>query len=143
MDNEREHKVCGACKVPKPLSAFHRQGRGHQAWCKSCRKAYDREYHAATRPTRLEQKRAQHARTMEWFRALKADRPCSDCGGVFHPAAMQWDHIPGTEKVADVAQLVTRHNRSAVLAEIAKCELVCANCHALRSFQRRGVAQSG
>jgi hypothetical protein len=71
-----------------------------------------------------------------WFRGLKEGRPCSDCGGVFHPVAMQWDHPPGVEKIADVAFLY-RGSRARVLREIEKCELVCANCHAIRTFMRR------
>ena len=64
-------------------------------------------------------------------------------GGFFHHAAMTWDHLPGREKVNEVSNL-RRTSRKAVLAEIAKCELVCANCHAVRSFERRrGVAQPG
>lgn len=71
-------------------------------------------------------------------------KPCADCGKVFPPAAMAWDHMPGTAKVSEVSLLVRRRfGKRAILAEIAKCELVCANCHAVRSQQRRGVAQPG
>jgi hypothetical protein len=76
---------------------------------------------------------------MRWYLALKADRPCADCGQSFHPAAMQWDHLPGRKKTADVATLARRGSRKRVLAEIASCELVCANCHAVRSYLRRAA----
>jgi hypothetical protein len=72
-----------------------------------------------------------------WVRDLKLQSPCRDCGGCFHPAAMVWDHLPGTEKVGDISYLARRHGRKRILAEIAKCELVCANCHAVRTFERR------
>src|SRR2546423_6568613 len=128
----------------KPLSEFHRRGRGHQTWCKSCRRDYDSRYHLATRTTRVAQKRRRHAELVAWHRTLKSATPCVDCGGIFHPAAMTWDHLPGANKVGDVSSLVQRHNRRAILEEIAKCELVCANCHAVRTFQRRrDVAQPG
>jgi hypothetical protein len=52
---------------------------------------------------------------------------------------MQWDHLPGTEKAANLGDLARRGNRARVLDEIAKCELVCANCHAMRTFSRRGA----
>ena len=74
---------------------------------------------------------------MRWYIGLKAGRPCSDCGQAFHPAAMQWDHLPGRSKEADLAVLARRGSRKRVLDKIAKCELVCANCHALRSHLRR------
>ena len=139
----RPVKRCGSCELTKPLSEFHRRGPGHQTWCKACRRTYDRDYHRRTRPIRLAQKRLQHRRISEWYRELKSSTPCADCGRTFHHAAMSWDHLPGHVKVDDVSSLVSRHNRSLILAEIAKCELVCANCHAVRSYERRGVAQPG
>ena len=52
---------------------------------------------------------------------------------------MQWDHLPGEEKIASLGDLSRRHNRERVLAEIRKCELVCANCHSLRTLRRLGA----
>jgi hypothetical protein len=137
-------KRCTKCGAEKPLAAFHHCPRyGRQAWCKACRKVYDRAYHAATRELRLVQKRAWKKARIEWGRALKG-APCSDCGGIFHPAAMQWDHRSGTTKLFDVSDGLARYSREAILAEIAKCDLVCANCHAVRTYERqRDVAQPG
>jgi hypothetical protein len=93
---------------------------------------------------RVEQKKEKHAEFVESYLALKDGKPCADCGAIYHPAAMQWDHLPGAEKLASVADLCRKNNRQRVLEEIAKCELVCSNCHAVRTFQRlRGVAQPG
>lgn len=75
-------------------------------------------------------------------RSLKEGNPCTDCKGRFHHAAMQWDHLPGTEKVANVSEMYVNHGIESILREIEKCELVCANCHAVRTYER-GVAQSG
>ena len=50
---------------------------------------------------------------------------------------MQWDHLPGMEKLAEVSNLIRRLCKARVLEEIAKCELVCANCHAIRTVNRR------
>ena len=140
-DNERPIKRSSA-PVTRCGTANHRTTsrtplRGAaQTWCKGAA-AYDRAYHRRTRATRLAQKRLQHRRIAEWYRELKSETPCADCGGRFHHAAMSWDHLPGHEKLDDVSSLVSRHNRSLILAEIAKCELVCANCHAVRSYERR------
>lgn len=67
---------------------------------------------------------------------LKLDRCCYDCGGMFPPEAMQWDHIPGKEKFFEVGT-GERRKLSEVMDEIAKCQLVCANCHAVRTVSRR------
>jgi hypothetical protein len=71
----------------------------------------------------------------KWYDGLK-DRPCTDCGGSFHPAAMHWDHLPGFEKVANLSRLKHLGSKRKILEEIKKCELVCANCHAVRTFER-------
>lgn len=65
------------------------------------------------------------------------DVPCLDCGGRFLPCAMDFDHRPGEEKVMSVAQLVTRGNEAKLRAEIAKCDVVCANCHRVRTWLRQ------
>lgn len=59
---------------------------------------------------------------------------------MFPPAAMQWDHLPGKIKLGDVSALHGR-TRQEILAEIEKCELVCANCHTLRTAIRGGWAR--
>src|SRR4051794_40830129 len=99
-------KRCSKCGIVQPDSAFHRERRyGLQAWCKTCRRIYDRAYHLATKERRLPQKRRWKRAQTEWSWTLKAGRPCSDCGGSFHPAAMQWDHRPGTVKIKDVSSM--------------------------------------
>ena len=141
----RETKRCGACGQIKAYAEFHRRGRGYQTWCIACRRSYDASYYARTRDRQLARKKQQLVQFMEWYRELKSGRPCADCGGVFHHAAMAWDHLPSFTKVAEVSRfLQTRRSKRAILEEIAKCELVCANCHAVRTYERRrGVAQPG
>jgi len=64
----------------------------------------------------------------------KEDRPCADCGKQYPFYVMQFDHIDG--KVANVAKLSVSTTLPRVMEEIAKCELVCANCHAARTWTR-------
>lgn len=127
---------CSLCGVEKASEKFHRRGTGRQRWCKDCRRGYDSAYHARTRPIRLEQKREAKQARMAWLFNLKSD-PCADCGGTFLPAAMGFDHLPGTLKISDVSTLVVTGRTRMAIAEIAKCDLVCANCHAIRTYIRR------
>lgn len=134
-------KKCAHCGIEKPLTAFHRwnQRDGYQLWCKSCRKEYDREYHARNRARRQAQVKERRRRLHEWNNQIKSATPCADCGRSFHPVAMAWDHLPGSEKVTEVSNLVRAGKTLQARKEIAKCELVCANCHAVRSYQRLGA----
>jgi hypothetical protein len=70
----------------------------------------------------------------EVIRTLKA-QPCADCKNSFHPACMQFDHVRGVKKY-NVSNM-HGYGWESILAEIAKCELVCANCHALRTYNRK------
>lgn len=63
------------------------------------------------------------------------DKPCVDCKKKYPYYVMQFDHI-GTDKTGNVGKIARTSGIAAVKAEIAKCEVVCANCHAERSWQR-------
>lgn len=132
-----DSKSCCECKLRKPLTEFHRRGEGHQAICKTCRRRDDRDRYDLDSVRHGDVRRRRRLWLGEWAFEYKRDKPCTDCGVSFHPAAMQWDHI-GDDKEMNVSDAV-RHGRSKerILAEIAKCELVCANCHAVRTYERR------
>jgi hypothetical protein len=74
-------------------------------------------------------------------RAAKSNQPCADCGVRYPHYVLDYDHRPGGQKRANVNVLVKRGAKEEVLlAEIAKCDLVCANCHRVRTFRRRQEA---
>lgn len=62
-------------------------------------------------------------------------RPCLDCGLQYPPYVMDFDHVRG-KKSFQIGQSKCR-SRDKVLAEIAKCDVVCSNCHRLRTFKER------
>lgn len=68
--------------------------------------------------------------------SLKTGIPCADCGEIFPPYVMQWDHLPGHLKVDEIGSMVGSRRREVILAETRKCELVCANCHVMRTVIR-------
>ena len=72
----------------------------------------------------------------QWVINYKLDHGCADCGYAEHPSALDFDHRPGTEKVRDIKS--GQHlGWEALLTEVAKCDVVCANCHRIRTFNRR------
>lgn len=68
----------------------------------------------------------------------KKKSPCVDCGASYPYYVMQFDHLK--DKEYHISTLVNINNMKKLEAELAKCEVVCANCHAERTH-RRGVAQ--
>jgi hypothetical protein len=72
-----------------------------------------------------------------WFEQLKAG-PCVDCGYTYDAICMDWDHVRGRKRYNVGAMRGMK--KAIILREIAKCELVCANCHRVRTKQRKEIA---
>ena len=73
----------------------------------------------------------------EMVRAIKTATACLDCQQFYHWMVMEFDHRPGEVKLGEISQML-QWSAAKVLAEIAKCDLVCANCHRLRTARRLG-----
>lgn len=72
---------------------------------------------------------------------LVKSQPCVDCGQKYPYYVMDLDHRGDETKVLDVSRLVARRVTVVRLeAEIAKCDVVCSNCHRERTHQREQVA---
>lgn len=73
----------------------------------------------------------------EWFEKLKGSGPCIDCEMSYPPYVLDYDHVRG-RKILAVSEMLTRgFSKARILEEIAKCELVCSNCHRIRTHKRR------
>lgn len=103
----------------------------------------DAESYQTNKTRRKGQVRRYHKIRAEWHQQYKEGKPCTDCGQQYHHVAMHWDHLPGSVKLDNVSRMVhVGMQESRILSEIAKCELVCANCHAMRTYNRsRAVSQ--
>jgi formate-dependent nitrite reductase cytochrome c552 subunit len=80
---------------------------------------------------------ARWTRRTELLAKLRAV-PCADCGGRYPFAAMDFDHRDPTTKQFTVSRMhIQRTTEEEIFAEVAKCDVVCANCHRLRTYRRR------
>jgi hypothetical protein len=75
----------------------------------------------------------EHARLLDQLR----DVPCADCGRRFPPCAMDFDHRDPAMKRYGVTRMVGQAGAARILAEAAKCDIVCATCHRSRTLIRR------
>lgn len=71
----------------------------------------------------------------------KLEKGCIDCGYNKDARALEFDHIdnsgkPYTGKQRTVASLMYR-SWETIMKEVAKCEVVCCNCHAIRTLERK------
>ena len=67
---------------------------------------------------------------------LKTSRGCSKCGYNAHPAALDFNHLDPTTKSFSVAEAFRNQcGREKIFNEIAKCEVMCANCHRVHTYE--------
>ena len=139
-------KACSRCSKSWPLENFSKkkQGKmGHSAHCKECQKLYwDKYYSGANRKRHIARtttsNKARRARLREVLREMKSTT-CSDCEQVYPYYVMQFDHLPGQKKEGNLSALLANGLSLERLKEEAKkCQVVCSNCHAERTFQRTG-----
>jgi hypothetical protein len=64
-----------------------------------------------------------------------AAHPCMDCDER-DPVVLEFDHL--RDKLFDIGHALACRSWASILSEIAKCDVVCANCHRRRTARRRG-----
>jgi hypothetical protein len=78
----------------------------------------------------------QKAYLAQYIRDLKEKSPCLDCKEYYPYYVMDFDHVRG-KKQANVMELIPTLSKKRIDQEIAKCEIVCSNCHRIRTHNRK------
>jgi hypothetical protein len=107
--------------------------------CRQCRRDYGKAHYQANKSRYVAnaarvKKATRLARTwclLEYFEV----HPCADCGES-DPVVLEFDHL--RDKEFNVCKGFEERAWSSVVAEIEKCDVVCANCHRVRTAARRG-----
>ena len=95
------------------------------------KRAYDKARYADRKEYILLQTRERRAANRTWLRGIKS-LPCIDCGNSYPSCVMEFHHRDPSEKSFTIGEELGR-NRDRIIAEIAKCDLICANCHRIRT----------
>ncbi|HSK73383.1 MAG TPA: hypothetical protein VK892_16925 [Pyrinomonadaceae bacterium] len=134
---DKTHKICSKCKELKPLEDFNFRNRAqntHHSYCRECGKLLTRNHYKNNKPQYLKRNLKAYKKRRDFVREMKS-RPCSDCGIQYPFYVMDFDHRLGELKEYHLNQ-VDRLTMETLKREIAKCDVVCANCHRERTFQR-------
>ena len=142
-------KQCTKCEEYKNEIDFAWKNKAKNklnSWCKSCQSDYAQEhYKLNTQYYRDKAKisnEAQIAKNKAYMNAKK-NVPCTDCGNHYPLYVMDFDHL--NSKEFNISHgLTLGHER--LKREIDKCEVVCSNCHRIRTHERRnnaGVVELG
>lgn len=133
---------CGETKSDEDF-AWRRIDKGwRDCYCRPCRAAYKQEHYAKNKQRYADQ-------ASRWSQTVLEERgrylleflrahPCVDCGET-DPIVLEFDHLGA--KSFEIGAGFRNKNWQSVLSEMAKCEVVCVNCHRRRSAQRSGFAK--
>lgn len=149
-------KICSSCKSIKELSEFNKniwKKDGLHSLCRDCSRAHSNNYYKTHKKKHIEYvssaSRAQRKRTQQLVLDILKNSKCLDCGTDDY-RVFEFDHVRGL-KLNNVSSMISGgYGIKKILEEISKCEVVCANCHRIRTFERAGnyrshtrIAQSG
>ena len=117
--------------------------RTRDTYCRPCRSAYHRQHYLKNKQRYIENNRKRVSRVMqeryEYLLLYFQTHPCVECGEK-DPVVLEFDHLG--DKSFDVARGIRDKNWNEVLAEMEKCEVVCANCHRRRTALRGGFLRA-
>jgi hypothetical protein len=137
---------CGRCGEVKAVDEFawRRKTRGQRDnYCRPCRAAYKQEHYSLNRERYIEsavrRRSALASQRAAFLIEYFASHPCVDCGEA-DPVVLEFDHLE--EKSFNIAKGLRDRSWEALVAEIAKCDVVCANCHRRRTAVRGGFARA-
>lgn len=108
----------------KGINRYNTETR--KAWY--IRKKQDKEWVNRVR----EQSNERKHKIIQFLNEYKLQKGCQDCGYKQYAVALDFDHINGTKEL----NVCNSKSITQAMKEIKKCEVVCSNCHRVRTMKR-------
>lgn len=97
-------------------------------------KAKSRQF--LNRDKKNKQQRAKRVYLQELSQRYKKLCGCKKCG-IKNPIVLQFDHINPEDKITTISQMISdRYNLDIFKKEIRKCQVLCANCHLIKTSKQ-------
>jgi hypothetical protein len=136
-------KTCSKCCEEKPLEEFNNSTRakdGKMSYCRACHKDHYRSNRVRHGENVKKVRDAHNQAVREWKYEFLKEAGCSWPGcDVTEPIMLEFDHIESSEKEADICSMIRKgKSLDKIKAEAAKCQVLCANHHKLRTAKQMG-----
>lgn len=133
--------TCSSCKELKDIEEFAKTNRnshfGVGYCCRKCVRIKSKKSHLKHKVKRNAKLYAYKAEIKAIIAEAKC-KPCADCGVQYEYYIMEFDHLDFKTKEFDLGVANgSLKSKQKVLDEIDKCEVVCSNCHRIRTYERR------
>jgi len=131
-------KTCYKCGDTKPEKLFVKNYKKNSksygkpsTLCKKCKNKTNNKS-----PSQKRAKLNKKIKNQKFLFDFLKDKSCVDCGET-NILVLQFDHLDGTEKLKGICEMIIRSiSQETIKKEIEKCEIVCANCHTIRTMKR-------
>lgn len=138
-------KRCSKCKVERPIEKFSKNKSrkdGLHSSCKPCHNQYLKSHYEKRKEYYIEKAKRHNTKYREehtkFIRELKENTPCTDCGQNYPYYVMDFDHLDPKTKLENIGWMTARRlGIETIKKEISKCEIVCSNCHRIRTHKLR------
>lgn len=127
-------RICNVCEEEKEESEFDQRKGQAVRYCKDCRRAKIRAHYADNKDYYVKKARKNNDKVRELVRLAK-QVPCADCGNSYPYYVMDFDHLG--DKSFNISECMAKYGWTKIKAEIDKCDVVCSNCHRVRTHERR------
>jgi hypothetical protein len=135
---EPNQKECFDCGETKPIEDFRwkdEKSKLRICRCTNCDTNHRAELYEDHKQQFLDNNKRNYKKLREVLDGYKQS-PCHDCGRSYPPYVMDFHHRDRKTKIAKVSAMVYKGSLKLLLEEISKCDLVCANCHRERTFNK-------
>ncbi len=134
--------ACIKCLVVKPSDQFNKSFLARRNYkCKICAREYCKAHYRKDKSRYIARAAKQNAvakaAIMSVVNGIKSD-PCMDCGRCYPSCVMEFHHRDPAQKISCVSKMaLSLAPIGRVLLEIGKCDLLCANCHRIRTYSNK------
>jgi hypothetical protein len=104
---------------------------------KDKQKAAQKAWYDKNKELTIKRSNGSREKRKQVIREIKESSSCMDCNIYYPYYIMQFDHRDSDLKHGSVNNMLTNSSFGKVIKEIEKCDLVCANCHAARTWKRQ------
>jgi hypothetical protein len=120
--------TCAKCGESNPAAFTPSALKRRTAWCRKCTNAYKQEVQPNGRPRASRYQATRRKKNVEWLWKIKAERGCERCGEK-DPCCLDFHHRNAATKAFPIGTKVHLVGRAKAEAELAKCIILCSNCH--------------
>ena len=95
-----------------------------------------REYYHRNKGAQLVRNTTKKKQIRDYISQYKEFRGCMDCGQKYPSYVLDLDHRDPNEKKFTPSRLAKNNSWQQMIDELKKCDVVCANCHRIRTHDK-------